>query len=98
MNKEQNVQQSDVFGQPQPEWVSVDDALPEQNGDYYTISEAQKDFPAAPKGAICINISDDWTDGVWEQDDDSWRVLYWAKPIQLSVPAALAGRQRIGCI
>ena len=30
----------------QPEWVSVDDRLPDHDGNYYTITEAQKDFPA----------------------------------------------------
>ena len=30
----------------QPEWISVDDHLPDHDGNYYTITEAQKDFPA----------------------------------------------------
>jgi len=55
-------------------------------------------MPAAPKGTISIDVSENWHDGQWLQDDESWKVLYWAKPIVLDVPEELVCRPRLGCI
>lgn len=82
----------------QPEWVSVDDRLPGHDGNYYTITEAQKDFPAYPKGTISIDTTERWLDGEWWQDDENWRVLYWAEPILLMVPQELMQRPRAGSL
>ena len=82
----------------QPEWISVDDRLPDHDGNYYTITEAQKDFPAYPKGTISIDTTERWLDGEWWQDDENWKVLYWAEPIQLLVPQELMLRPRAGSL
>ena len=58
----------------------------------------QKDFPAYPKGTISIDTTELWTDGKWCQDDDCWKVLYWAKPIQMLVPPELMNRPRAGSL
>lgn len=82
----------------QPKWISVEDELPEEDGDYYTITELLRDTPAAPKGAVSIDVTETWRDGQWWQDNEVWRVLYWAKPITLDIPEELADRPRLGCI
>lgn len=82
----------------QPEWISVKDRLPDHDGNYYTITEAQKDFPAYPKGTISIDTTELWQDGKWWQDDDRWKVLYWANPIQMLVPQELMNRPRAGSL
>ena len=82
----------------QPVWVSVLDRLPDHDGNYYTITEAQKDFPAYAKGTICIDTTELWQGGKWWQDDDCWKVLYWANPIQMLVPQELMNRPRAGSL
>ena len=82
----------------QPEWISVEDRLPERDGNYYTITEAQRDFPSYPKGTISIDTTELWNDGQWWQDDENWKVLYWAHPIQLDVPQELVQRPRAGSL
>ena len=77
-------------------WISVEERLPEAEGDYFTLSELQCDTPAAPKGAIAIDEDECWKDGHWEQDDEFWKVLYWAKPMRFDVPEHLAERPRLG--
>ena len=49
----------------QPKWISVEDELPEEDGDYYTITELLRDTPAAPKGAVSIDVTETWRDGQW---------------------------------
>ena len=40
-----------------------------------------------------------FTDGRWEDDMyDSWKVKYWAEPIQYAIPSEFSGRVRIGGI
>ena len=80
----------------QPQWISVEERLPEAEGDCFTLSELQCDTPAAPKGAIAIDEDECWKDGHWEQDDEFWKVLYWAKPMRFDVPEHLAERPRLG--
>lgn len=82
----------------QPKWISVEDELPEEDGEYYTITELLYDTPAAPKGTVSIDVTEIWRDGQWWQDNEVWRVLYWAKPITLDIPEELANRPRFGCI
>lgn len=90
---------ADGYKSVQPQWVSVKERLPEEDGDYFTISELQVDTPAGPKGTISIDIDETWSDGKWWQDsEESWKVLYWAKPIRLDVPEALSDRPRLGMI
>ena len=80
----------------QPQWISVEERLPEAEGDYFTLSELHCDTPAASKGAIAIDEDECWKDGHWEQDDEFWKVLYWAKPMRFDVPEHLAERPRLG--
>ena len=80
----------------QPEWISVKDRLPECDGHYYTIKETRKGFPGYPIGTISVDTCEEWKRGKWQQDDKYWKVLYWAKPIQIIVPEELARRYRIG--
>jgi len=80
----------------QPEWISVKDRLPDQDGLYFTISESQKGGVGFPIGAIAIETSDTWQNGKWYQDDEFWKVLYWAKPVPMAVPECLSKRQRLG--
>ena len=82
----------------QPEWIRADDRLPDHEGSYFTITEAQKDFPAFPKGSISVDAFQRWTDGDWWQDDEDWKVLYWAEPIRLQVPPELMSRPRVGAL
>ncbi len=82
----------------QPEWISVNDRLPTQDGNYFTITESQKDYPSFPKGTIAIDITDSWHEGEWYQDDDCWKVLYWAKPVNMLVPEELKSRPRAGAL
>ena len=82
----------------QPEWISVKDRLPDHDGNYYTITEAQKDFPACPQGTIYIDTTELWSEGKWWEDDDDWKVLYWAEPVRLVVPQELMERPRIGAL
>lgn len=80
----------------QPEWISVKERLPDKAGFYFTISESQKGGSGFPIGTISIDTSDTWENGRWYQDDDVWKVLYWAKPVHMAVPDCLAKRQRLG--
>ena len=82
----------------QPEWISIIDRLPERDGSYYTITELQKDLPNYAKGTINIDSTEVWENGKWWQDDDTWKVLYWAKPIKLDVPEELCRRPRLGSL
>ena len=68
----------------QPHWISVEERLPERNGDYL--------------GSVCAGWAT-FTDGRWEDDMyDSWKVKYWAEPIQYVIPSEFSGRVRIGGI
>ena len=82
----------------QPEWISMKDRLPDRDGSYYTITELQKDLPNYTRGTINIDSSEVWEDGKWYQDDDIWKVLYWANPIKLDVPDELSNRPRLGSL
>ena len=82
----------------QPEWISVKDRLPERDGNYYTIAESQKGAPGFPIGTIAIDTTELWKHGKWYQDDECWKVLYWAKPIKLDVPEELTRRPRMGSL
>ena len=50
------------------------------------------------KGTISIDTTERWLDGEWWQDDENWKVLYWAEPIQLPVPQELMQRPRAGSL
>ena len=82
----------------QPEWISMEDQLPPGDGDYFTITEAQEDFPACPKGTIAIDTTEQWHNGKWYQDGGNWKVLYWAKPVTMLVPEELMNRPRLGSL
>ncbi|MBQ7540925.1 MAG: hypothetical protein IJT44_01380 [Clostridia bacterium] len=75
-----------------PEWISVEDALPTEDGDYYTITELQHDKGDLKKGTIDIDDRDEWEDGEWRSEDYWWKVVYWAPPIKMELPAELADR------
>jgi len=82
----------------QPRWISVEERLPERNGDYFAVSESLNDYPIGPKGSVCAGWAT-FTDGRWEDDMyDSWKVKYWAEPIQYAIPSEFSGRVRIGGI
>ena len=82
----------------QPKWISVKERMPEKDGVYYTITELQRDVPFAGKGTISIDVTVDLIDGAWWQSDDTWKVIYWAEPIRLDVPAEFADRPRLCAI
>ena len=78
--------------------ISVEDRLPESNGDYFAVSESLHDMPIGPKGSVCAGWAT-FMDGQWEEDMfDSWKVMYWAEPIQYNIPEEFYGRVRIGGI
>lgn len=82
----------------QPRWISVEEKLPERNGDYFAVSESLNDYPIGPKGSVCAGWAT-FTDGRWEDDMyDSWKVKYWAEPIQYVIPSEFSDRVRIGGI
>ncbi|MBQ7540927.1 MAG: hypothetical protein IJT44_01390 [Clostridia bacterium] len=83
---------------PQPYWIRVEDALPPEDGDYFTLSEAQRDFNAIKKGTISVNDGNEWKNGEWYDESDLWKVLYWAYPVRAVVPAKYADRPRIGVL
>ncbi len=82
----------------QPKWVSVADRMPEKDGVYCTITELQRDVPFARKGTISVDVTVDFIDGFFWQTDDTWKVLYWAEPVRVDVPAEFAGRPRLCAI
>lgn len=82
----------------QPEWISVKDRLPERDGNYYTIKESMKGAPGMPIGTISIDTTEILRHGKWYQDDEYWKVLYWAKPIRMDVPEELMRRPRAGSL
>lgn len=80
----------------QPEWISMKDRLPEHDGHYFTITESLKGALRMPIGTIAIDTAEEWHRGKWRQNDKYWKVLYWAKPVALSVPDELMRRPRVG--
>lgn len=78
----------------QPEWVSIKDHLPPRDGHYYVIAEAQKGFPGHPIGTIALDTEEYWRKGKWNQNDKFWKVLYWAKPLDIELPEELLNRCR----
>ena len=59
----------------QPHWISVEERLPERNGDYFAVSESLNDYPIGPKGSVCAGWAT-FTDGRWEDDMyDSWKMI-----------------------
>ena len=82
----------------QPEWISVKDRLPDHDGNYYTITESLKGALGMPIGTIAIDTTEIWRHGKWYQDNEYWKVLYWAKPIQMDVPQELTQRPRAGSL
>ena len=73
----------------QPRWISVEERLPERNGDYFAVSESLNDYPIGPKGSVCAGWAT-FTDGRWEDDMyDSWKVKLsrtpQARPSRLSL-------------
>ena len=69
----------------QPHWISVEERLPERNGDYFAVSESLNDYPIGPKGSVCAGWAT-FTDGRWEDD------------MQYVIPSEFSGRVRIGGI
>ncbi len=82
----------------QPHWISVDDTMPSKEGDYYTIVEAQGEFPPEMHGTVSVNVSDYWDGDKWEFADENWKVLYWAKPVSFNIPDELSDRKRLGLL
>ncbi len=82
----------------QPHWISVDDKQPPKEGDYYTIVEAQVEFPPEMHGTISVNVSDYWDGERWEFSDANWNVLFWAKPVRFDIPEVLSDRNRLGLL
>ena len=76
----------------QPKWIRVQDALPTEDGEYYTIVELQHDSEGFKKGTIDIYRYNDWEDGEWRCEDYWWKVIYWAYPLTIELPAELADR------
>lgn len=83
---------------PQPYWISVEDALPPKDGDYFTLSEAQADYKEVKKGAVAVSECDEWKDGKWYDEDENWKVLYWAYPVRMILPTKYADRPRVGVL
>ena len=74
---------------------------------YITIDESQGTIAAMNEdeehntrcqGTISIDVTVDLIDGAWWQSDDTWKVIYWAEPIRLDVPAEFADRPRLCAI
>lgn len=86
---------SDMFGL---KWINVKDALPSEDGLYWTISEVQWDSDGLKEGDIEVAVCDAWENGSWVDEDEQWKVIYWAHPFRLDVPAELADRTRIGVL
>ena len=82
----------------QPKWISVKERMPEKDGVYFTITELQRDVPFAKKGTISIDATVDFIDGFFWQADDTWKVIYWAEPVRIDVPAEFVGRPRLCAI
>ncbi len=80
----------------QPEWIRAKDQLPTRDGHYYTIKEALKGAPGIPIGAVAIDTSEVWYRGKWQQNDKYWKVIFWAKPVEMEIPRELMKRYRIG--
>ena len=80
----------------QLEWISVNDRLPDHKAGYYTIYEAVKDLPDAAKGTIWVYPSDSWDGEDWWDEDDDWKVIYWAERFRLPIPQELIDRPRTG--
>ena len=76
----------------QPKWIRVQDALPTEDGEYYTIVELQHDSEGFKKGTIDIYRYNDWEDGEWRCEDYWWKVIYWAYPLTIELPTELADR------
>ncbi|MBQ7540926.1 MAG: DUF551 domain-containing protein [Clostridia bacterium] len=80
-----------------PNWISVEDALPTEDDNYITLSEAQQDFEHIKKGDIYVDDCNSWEDGKWYDDGGGyWKILYWAYPVRVTVPAHLADRPKYG--
>jgi len=50
------------------------------------------------KRTVPLSHTELWKHGKWYQDDEYWKVLYWAKPIKLDVPEELTRRPRMGTL
>ena len=71
----------------QPKWINAPDHLPDANGTYTTVAEAQIDFRRSPKGSIIVNAAEQWNHGHWfDADGKYWKVLYWAMPLEYTLP------------
>ena len=71
----------------QPKWINAPDHLPDANGTYTTVAEAQKDYRKYPKASIIVNTAEQWNHGHWfDADGKYWKVLYWAMPLEYTLP------------
>ena len=70
-------------------WIKGD-TLPTDDGDYYVIIEAQRDFETFKKGAVEVTIdyfyASDNTFYNTSDDETWWKVLYWAKINTPNIP------------
>ena len=71
----------------QPKWINASNQLPDANGNNGTVAEAQKDYRKYPKASIIVNTAEQWNHGHWfDADGKYWKVLYWAMPLEYTLP------------
>lgn len=71
----------------QPKWINASNQLPDANGNNGTVAEAQIDFRRSPKGSIIVNAAEQWNHGHrFDADGKYWKVLYWAMPLEYTLP------------
>ena len=71
----------------QPKLINAPDHLPDANGTYTTVAEAQKDYRKYPKASIIVNTAEQWNHGHgFDADGKYWKVLYWAMPLEYTLP------------
>ena len=85
------------FLSAQPVWIDCKDRKPEAEGDYYVIAEASEEAVLTYEAGTIFTESTYFQDNSWLlEDDNEFKVLFWAKPIAHRIPFSLHYRKREG--
>ena len=85
------------FLSAQPVWIDCKDRKPEAEGDYYVIAEASEEAVLMYEAGTIFTESTYFQDNSWLlEDDNEFKVLFWAKPIAHRIPFSLHYRKREG--